>query len=152
LDAFIARGIHFTVQPFRGEWNGRAYPYSYTPYAKRLVGRLMRGEYLERYSPEAVSALKANHAGSGRPRIGLTLKYQLRRGSSQGEPCNAGVLYGRLQNNGDVTRCAQGGYVGNFLKKDFKMGTGPLPCPFRHCDCANEMIYMSGGPLGPRAG
>lgn len=152
LDAFVSRGIYLTIQPFRGEWKDRVYPSSYTRSASGLVDRLIRGEYPARYAPETVRALTVNSASSGIPDIPLTLKYHLQRCSPLGKPCNTGVLYGRLQNNGDVTRCAQGGYVGNFFKDDFKMGTEPLPCPFHHCDCSNEMIYMRGAPLGPAAG
>jgi len=149
LDAFVSRGIHLTVHPFRGEWNGREYPYSYTPSARGLLDWLIRGEYLTRYPPETVNALQRNCASSGLTDNSLILEYQLGRRSPRGELCNTGVLYGRLRADGEVTRCAQGGCLGSFPREDFLMGAEPLPCPFHHCDCPNEMIYMRGAAPGP---
>lgn len=145
LEPFLSRGIFVDVQPFRGEFDGRLYPQSYTRGSERLVGDMIGGAYRKEFYPELELKPKTHRIETSP----LVLEYQLGRKSTLGIPCNAGVFYGRIQSNGDVTRCAQGGYVGNFLSDDFTMGREAEPCPFKHCDCINEIVYIQDGPLGP---
>ena len=147
LDAFARRGIGVGVQPFRGRLEGRLYPEAYTPKAKAYLDGVIRGGG-ERPAVEKPAA--GAPSPSSRVDPALVVDYQLERASTRGKSCNAGRLYGRLQSNGDVTRCAQGVKVGSFFDESFAFWDRPKPCPFAHCDCINEILYVEGGPLGPR--
>lgn len=144
-DLFLSRGVALDVQPFRGTWKGRTYPDAYTPEAKALLERLMNGSIITEHYPDFPSEVRANRVESSP----LAIEYQLGRKSTRGIRCNAGVLYGRLQADGAVTRCAQGGYVGNFFDENFSMGADAEPCPFKFCDCLNEVVHIEGAPRGP---
>lgn len=144
-DVFLSRGVSIDIQPFRGTWKGRAYPDAYTSAAKALLERLMSGKHILDSYPDFPKEVRANRIETSP----LAIEYQLGRKSTRGVPCNAGVLYGRLQADGAVTRCAQGGYVGNFFDENFRMGEEAEPCPFQHCDCLNEVVHIEGGPRGP---
>jgi MoaA/NifB/PqqE/SkfB family radical SAM enzyme len=144
-DLFISRGIYLDVQPFRGTWKGRIYPDAYTPAAKELLERLMNGSHIARHYPAHPEEKRANRVDTSP----LAIEYQLGRKTTRGVRCNAGVLYGRLQANGVMTRCAQGGLVGNFFDEGFRMGEEAEPCPFKFCDCINEVVHIEGAPRGP---
>lgn len=150
VDVFMSRGINPVVQSFRGEWRGAAYPEAYSPAEKRLVAWLSRGGYLSAYPPEARRRAAAEGAARGGGGEDFGREYLLAPFRTRGLRCNAGRDYGRLQFNGDMLRCSQGGYVGNFLSPDFRMSAGALPCQFRTCECVNEVVYVKGGPYGPR--
>ena len=143
-DAFLSRGIYAVVQPFRGEWRGGAYPGAYTRAERALVGWLARGGHLAAYGAAAAPA-----AGMRGETEDFGREYMLAPRRTRGLACDAGRAYGRLQFNGDMIRCSQGGYVGNFLKEDFSMAASAAPCPFRRCECVNEVVYVEGGPYGP---
>ncbi len=149
VDAFMSRGINPVVQPFRGEWRGGRYPEAYSPAEKRLVAWLSRGGYLSAY-PESARRRAADEAAARGGGEDFGREYLLAPFRTRGLPCNAGRDYGRLQFNGDMIRCSQGGYVGNFLEPDFSMSSVARPCPFRTCECVNEVVYVEGGPYGPR--
>ncbi len=148
-DSFFSRGIHVTVQPFRGYWKGAYYPIAYTAAAKRALAWFINGEYLPFYPPEVVSAAISGFSALDSAVPGMITCYQLNLTNTLGRLCNSGRLYGRLQFNGDMQRCSQGGYVGKFLNDDFRMYDKAQPCPFSSCQCSNETIYTQGGPLGP---
>jgi len=125
---FREHGIALNVQPFRGEWRGRAYPRGYTAAARALLERLIQGGLQDQPATEDAQRV---------------LTYQLAEKPTSGRLCNAGVLYGRIQANGDVTRCAQGGrLIGSFLSEDFRLCEKAEPCPFPNCPCINEMSYI----------
>lgn len=146
--AFMRRGIWVGVQPFRGEIAGRVYPESYTKKSKAALDWMIRGGLADRFlTPRNPPAPQPSEEALDL--TPLVLEYQLGRAPTLGKPCNAGVLYGRLQSNGDVTRCAQGVKVGNFFDDNFSFWKKPRPCPFQKCDCINEIIYIQGGPKGP---
>jgi len=148
-DSFFSRGIHLTVQPFRGYWRGRYYPVAYTAAARRMFAWFIDGEYLRYYPPDVIfAATSAFSTLDGKKQRTMT-DYQLDLKSTLGRLCNSGRLYGRLQFNGDMQRCSQGGYVGNFLSGDFCMCDEAQPCQFSTCECSNEALYIQGGPLGP---
>lgn len=149
VDAFMARGIYPVVQPFRGEWRGRAYPAAYSRQGRRLVEWLARGEFVGKYGPLAWRAAGGGRTDTERKTDDFAREYQLAPRVTRGALCNAGRSYGRLQFNGDMIRCSQGGYVGKFFDRDFNMGAGAQACPFRFCECGNEVVYVKGGPLGP---
>jgi MoaA/NifB/PqqE/SkfB family radical SAM enzyme len=145
VDLFARRGVHLDVQPFRGLWKGRVYPDSYTPAVKSLMERLMSGRHVRESYPGYPEETLTNRFDTSP----LAIEYQLGRKSTLGVRCNAGVLYGRLQSDGAVTRCAQGGFVGDFFDEGFRMGETAEPCPFRFCDCINEVVHIEGAPRGP---
>lgn len=144
-DVFLSRGVSIDIQPFRGTWKGRIYPDAYTPTARALLERLMSGRHADEHYPEFPKERRENRLETSP----LAIEYQLGRKPTRGIPCNAGALYGRLQADGAVTRCAQGGYVGSFFDENFRMGEDAEPCPFKFCDCLNEVVHIEGGPRGP---
>jgi len=146
VDLFLSRGILLDVQPFRGMWEGRLYPQSYTADSKALLEKIIDGAHRGEYYPGLPPERKIHRVEA----TSLVLEYQLGRKSTRGVACNAGVFYGRLQPHGDVTRCSQGAYVGNFFDENFGFWPQAEPCPFKQCDCVNEIIYIEGGPLGPQ--
>lgn len=145
VDAFMARGIFPVVQPFRGAWRGGQYPGAYTRAERRLTDWLAGGGFLKHYPGLARPA----GGPPGGPGDDFARGYMLAPRRTRGLPCEAGRLYGRLQANGDMLRCSQGGFVSNFFDKDFSMAGSAEPCPFRTCECPNEVVYVEGGPCGP---
>lgn len=150
-DAFFSRGIYLTVLPFRGWWKGRYYPTAYTATGRRGLDWFMNGEFLRFYPEEVVCAAFPARISECKTLIRgrIAKEYQLNLKQTKETLCNSGKLYGRLQFDGNMLRCSQGGHVGNFLSEDFRMHDDAKPCPHSNCECINEVIYLQGCQFGP---
>lgn len=103
------------VLPFGGTWEGKEYPKAYTPEEWKLIG--IENQY--------------GHADL------------LHGGSPKGRLCHTGEKYIYVLVNGDVHRCVMiGKPMGNLYNGDVKLRSGPTPCEFDACPCADLMTWI----------
>lgn len=124
---FRAEGIAFTTLVFRGTYEGKPYPESFTPEQKAVL-RLDGGLAAE---------------------DGAKWTYQVDREKTFGKICYAGHHYGNVKPNGNVYRCGMAGphagdlgYVGNLFEETFALWDSPKPCPVQKCSC-QEYIFLA---------
>ncbi|MFC2061736.1 radical SAM protein [Elusimicrobiota bacterium] len=93
------------VIPFIGKYNGKEYPGAYTEVEKELLGMNEKWE---------------------------------KNVKREGTLCAAGMKSVLIYPDGQVARCGQIGErvpLGNFIKREFKLLEGPLPCDVELCPC-----------------
>ncbi|MBW2998789.1 radical SAM protein [Candidatus Woesearchaeota archaeon] len=104
-DYFESKGIKLNVKPFKGLYNGKKYPLSYTNKEKKVL-------------------LKND------PGVFRNLPFD-----SKGVKCNAGKTMVRIQINGDVSRCvADKTKMGNIFM-EIKLNEDAKPCIVDRCPC-----------------
>lgn len=120
------QGLPLTTLVFRGTYEGKRYPESFTP-AEREVLHMDSGLA----------------AGDG-----AKWAYQVERERTLGKPCLSGQVYGNIRPDGAVYRCGAAGpgegtlgYVGNVFEKDFALWEKATACPVEKCSC-QEYIYL----------
>jgi MoaA/NifB/PqqE/SkfB family radical SAM enzyme len=123
--AFRAEGHPFTTLVFRGEYNGKPYPESFTPEEKAVVSETIAQEGAQRASYK---------------------RFQLDRDDTLGRLCYTGSVYGNVKPTGEVYRCGRDQTalkpIGNIFDPDFRMDPAPTACPFKNCSC-QEYIYVA---------
>lgn len=129
-DKFVENNLYFIPLPFRGIYNGRKYPESFTDDEKGFIHG-------------AVENLKTEHK--------MRVENQLTQVKSKGRLCKAGQVYARIDSDGEAFRC--GHYttnpdnvpnwpwsLGNIFKENFKLLDEPLPCEKNVCPCEFRWI------------
>jgi len=115
------KGVHFSILPFSGEFEGRKYPQNYTEEEKRLM---MSGE---------ISEVNKD-----------TIDWRTSEGKSaiKGRLCRMGQMYARIYPDAEVRRCCGNGALrlGNLIDKTFKLLDEPLPCECDICPCWKCML------------
>jgi len=119
--------VELTIQAFRGTFNGKEYPLSYTDSEKRLINISCEGAT----------------DGAATKRI---LKYHTEeRMKKERRLCRMGQMGAKIYPNGDVFRCCYHpvnyNRVGNiFDDPDFKLFDKPRYCDIVPCPCWRAMI------------
>ena len=118
IDWLKGNGIETFVQPFVGVWDERVYPQSY----RRRERELLRGVMYSQHDIDYLLDLK---------QPGL---------------CRAGHRAIFVHASGLVYPCGGGSYpraIGD-LSRDarIELGSAPMPCPFRTCQCDTDTINM----------
>jgi MoaA/NifB/PqqE/SkfB family radical SAM enzyme len=118
-DRFQEKGLYFIPLPFRGIYNGLAYPTSFNEEERKLIYGATESLAMEH--KEKVDKL-------------------LNQVKTKQRLCRAGQIYARIDVDGTIYRC--GHYVsssfktlGNFFDEDFKLLDEPLPCEQEVCPC-----------------
>jgi MoaA/NifB/PqqE/SkfB family radical SAM enzyme len=115
-----AAGVEFHLRVFRGEYNGRPYPRSFTEEETRRLADMLDDP--------------------------IQTEYQVALRPTLGEPCYAGAVYANVKPDGEVYRCGQASDlkkpVGNLFDPEFRLWDRPAPCPFTHCSC-QEYEYLA---------
>ncbi|HOW27047.1 MAG TPA: radical SAM protein [Elusimicrobiota bacterium] len=122
---FETDASHFSVNVFRGTYQGKPYPESYT----REERRALHG------SDDSLSSEQDSK-----------WVYQVERPVTLGKLCCSGVMYANVKADGNVFRCGPAGppgFLGNLLSPDFKIWTKPMPCPLQHCNCQEYLYILS---------
>jgi len=113
------RGINFGIQPFRGTFQGKPYPSSYSEEERRLL------KICSEFAP-SVDYFIENKNNKKEKRL-----------------CHMGHMYAKIMPSGDVLRCCAEDVekIGNlFDDKDFSLLNEPLPCEIDNCPCWKRMI------------
>lgn len=112
--------ISFSILPFSGEYNGRAYPQGYTEEEKQL---LMIFD----------DAVNKN-----------TIEWRTEKGrnNTKGELCRMGQMYARIYPDGEVHRCCNKDVLrlGNLVDGTFSLLEEPMPCESDNCLCWKCML------------
>lgn len=122
-------GLGFRPVPkmVRGAWQGRNYPFAYTP-SERVAFRKAHA-----WAREGYASLLADEGE--RPTvwpldddesIDLSLDYR-------GSTCDAGRIFVSIHPDGSTFRCGTDGYLGNVLKGDLRLNTKPIRCATSYC-------------------
>jgi MoaA/NifB/PqqE/SkfB family radical SAM enzyme len=122
-DEFQENGVTLMPTVFRGFYEGKRYPESYTK--KELI--LIRESNKQKES-KLLAEIQSAHGA-------LTF---------EGSMCKAGVNHIVVSENGDVSRCASSHTImGNIYKNNVKFLEKPEECNFRICACAYEGRLLS---------
>ena len=121
------KGFHLQLFAFRGEFEGRRYPESYTDAEYEKVFATVR-------DTQSVAAEKDWLDGF------------LNQVEVGGRACKAGFRYVRMDVDGTVFRCSetQNRPLGNIFDSGFRLSNGPMPCDVRVCPC--EFRWIAQGP------
>ena len=125
--AFDKEHISFTIMPFRGEFEGRAYPQGYTDEEKALI--------IECDSNLTVSSKMIEWYG----------KDKLQR---RGVVCRMGQMYTKVHPNGEAFRCCfinDNGKLGNLIEGTFALWDEPKLCEYPECPCWTAMVIGTEG-------
>lgn len=119
-ERFREKGILMHARIFRGNYNGKSYPESFTPQERRQLRGLLGN--------------------------GVRADYEVDMRSPLGEPCYAGAVYANIKPNGNIYRCGRSERtdqpMGNLFADDFRLFDGAVACPFELCSC-NEYKYLA---------
>jgi MoaA/NifB/PqqE/SkfB family radical SAM enzyme len=119
---FEQHQISFTIMPFRGEFEGKAYPQGYSEEEKELI--------IECDSNLTISSKM----------IGWYGKDKLSR---KGLVCRMGQMYTKIHPNGDAFRCCfinDKGKLGNLIDGTFRLWDEPKLCEYPECPCWTAMV------------
>jgi len=117
--------VSFIVQPFRGTFQGRVYPESYTQQEQDIIRA---------------------HVGSSNDNEALLDYYMEETEKKHNVLCRMGQVYAKIYACGDVYRCEaiEGTKIGNLLEdRNFKLLDEAAPCekfPCNYCDAWRAMI------------
>jgi len=106
----------FKVIPFRGAYDGKIYPESYTEEEKRSVDKYI-----------------ADRCGT---------KFSVAPPMVSGRLCRAGQVFANIMPDGEVLRCGSGHerIYKNFFDGDFLFLDKPAPCVAEHCECLDWVV------------
>jgi hypothetical protein len=122
-EAFNDRHISFDIMPFRGEYQGRAYPEGYTEQERKLI----------RSCDPATATRMLDAFGTG----------EKESSGHKGQICRMGQRYTKIHPDGRAYRCClikENGCLGNLLDGTFELYPEPRPCEYDHCSCWVAMI------------
>jgi MoaA/NifB/PqqE/SkfB family radical SAM enzyme len=120
-------GIYPIPKLLRGPFEGRIYPNAYSD-LDRIRFRLRAAEARREY--QAMLARMSEP-----PSIDMfgDDEFLESERSFAGIPCEAGVRFVKLYENGDVTRCSSKTKLGNLLQGTFRPRAEAAPCDTAHC-------------------
>lgn len=119
---FEKNNISFTIMPFRGEYEARAYPAGYTEQEKDLI-----------------RACDTNLTISAK----MLEWYGGNKFSRQGKVCRMGQMYTKIHPNGDAYRCCyiqDKNRLGNIIEGTFALLDEAKPCVNPECSCWTAMV------------
>ena len=120
--------VEFTIQAYRGEFDGKKYPSGYTDSEKGLIGICAEGA------------------------TGRILKHQTEeREKKEQKLCRMGQMYAKIYPNGDVFRCCipeVDNKIGNIFDDNFKLLDEPALCERVPCPCWRAMIVSKENEWG----
>lgn len=152
--------VSFDVMPFRGQYQGKEYPVSYTEEEKRLIESVDKNtasRMLEAYAPKKKEE-QNNNADNEQKENKLEQKEEVNK--VQTDPndstahyaktnkhyhklCRMGQMYTKILPNGDAYRCClqkPEGLLGNLIDGTFKFYEEPKICVYDKCPCWVAMI------------
>ena len=113
---FNFREFNFSLLPFWGKYNGKAYPTNYTKEEKYIINKYIAHRENESFKTEP-------------PKV-------------KGRICRAGQVYAHILPDGQVLRCGFGGETINkiFFNDDFSLLNKPSPCNSEYCGCLEWVV------------
>jgi MoaA/NifB/PqqE/SkfB family radical SAM enzyme len=104
-------GFDFSVLPFWGKYNGKAYPQDYTEEEKNVIDKFIAQRENKSFKTEP-------------PKV-------------TGRLCRAGEVYALVQSDGRVLRCCSSnkGIHKNFYADNFSLLNKPEVCSAEYCSC-----------------
>lgn len=115
------RDIKLVIQPFRGKYENKVYPDSYSEQEKETL----------RSCEVNVSASRSQ------------LDFHLDEKQKENKLCHMGHMYGKVYASADVYRCCStgAGRLGNLLEnEDFNLLNEPISCEIKDCLCWRRML------------
>ncbi|MDD5356276.1 MAG: radical SAM protein, partial [Candidatus Omnitrophica bacterium] len=113
--------LNFTIQAYRGDFNGKQYPDAYSDEEKKLVGIC---------GNDSTQKILHHHTEDAK--------------NSEKRLCRMGQLYGKIYPNGDLLRCCvydkQVKMDNVYENPDFKLLDEPTYCEVTPCPCWRAMI------------
>lgn len=127
-------GLTMTILPYRGMYEGKEYPQSYSEEEKECVW----GVQAKKPSPPAADT-------PARPAtVSMLNWYGGDKGGREGKMCKMGEVYSKVHPDGTAHRCCMTwenwGRLGNMLDGSFSFYDAPRPCPYAKCSCSSAMI------------
>lgn len=112
----LLQNLNFQVLPFRGIYDDRLYPFSYTQKEKEIINKYIADRQGVKFSTEP-------------PKV-------------TGRMCRAGQVYANIMPDGAVLRCGSGQEVihKDFFDGNFTFLDKPAPCKAEHCDCLDWVV------------
>jgi MoaA/NifB/PqqE/SkfB family radical SAM enzyme len=124
FDDFKIKGLTIRPKVFRGYYNSKHYPESYTEVEKKL------------FMTYSSLAHKLEPASDTHIDPILDQKFIDGELSFKGIPCNAGKKSVYIKFNGDIVRChASNKPLGNIFRGCFRLNDSAEVCPFTICPC-----------------
>ncbi|MFA5163751.1 MAG: radical SAM protein [Patescibacteria group bacterium] len=121
-------GMHFSILPFTGQFEGRVFPGGYTEREMMVIN--------EGY----VAADEVNKK---------TIDWNMgeQKNKTKGKLCRMGQMYGKIRPNGLVHRCCgtPASELGNIIDGTFKLSEEPLACESEQCPCWRCMLVSDEG-------
>jgi len=115
-------GVHFSILPFNGSYNGKNYPRDYTGEERKII---------------------FNEAKTDQPNK-ETVEWKLveNKDVQKGKICKMGFKYARIYPDGNAYRCCakEAEFLGNIYEGTFKLFEEPKVCKIEHCPCWKCMI------------
>ena len=134
--------VSFDVMPFRGKYQGKEYPISYTEEEKRLIESVDKNtasRMLEAYSPKKKEEeIKVEKYKSNDPTAHFA-----KTNKHYHKLCRMGQMYTKILSNGDAYRCClqkPEGLLGNLIDGTFEFYEEPKICVYDKCPCWVAMI------------
>lgn len=108
--------FRFSVLPFWGKYEDKAYPQDYTTKEKDAINRYIAHQWDESFRTEPIRV--------------------------QGRLCRAGQVYAHIEPDGKVLRCSAAGepLIRNFYDENFSLLDGPSPCSAEFCRCLEYVV------------
>ena len=145
--------VSLDVMPFRGQYQGKEYPVSYTEEEKRLIESVDKNtasRMLEAYAPKKKEEEKNDDNKKEikeEPKIQLdsndSTAHYAKTNKHYHKFCRMGQMYTKILPNGDAYRCClqkPEGLLGNLIDGTFKFYEEPKICVYDKCPCWVAMI------------
>lgn len=115
------RNIKLVIQPFRGKYEERVYPDSYSEQEKEIL----------------------RSCGANLSTSEIQLNFHLKEKQKENKLCHMGHMYGKVYASADVYRCCSTGAekLGNLLdNEDFSLLNESISCEIKDCLCWRRMV------------
>ena len=138
--------VSFDVMPFRGKYQGKEYPISYTEEEKRLIESVDKNtasRMLEAYSPNKKKKQKKKKIKVEEAIYNDPTAHFAKTNKNYHKLCRMGQMYTKILSNGDAYRCClqkPEGLLGNLIDGTFKFYEEPKICIYDKCPCWVAMI------------
>jgi len=116
-------GMHFSILPFSGQFEGRSFPRGYTERELMVINDDYKGGDIV-----------------NKKTIDWNMGEQ--KNNTKGKLCRMGQMYGKIRPNGLVHRCcgSRASELGNIIDGTFKLLEEPLTCESEQCPCWRCML------------
>ncbi len=123
---FEESGISMSILPFKGKYDGREYPESYTRQERECLRKLGTSSWTEKT---------------------LDFAFDKEKGNVRDKLCHMGQMYAKIHPDGEVYNCCAENALrlGNIIDGTFSLLEEPFFCKQSNCPCWRAMVVGNAG-------